>query len=367
MVTGTAWALEAVGGHDRPEADRGRVRVTRWTPRSDDAWGRLGEGTERVNLAQLPQWFTAIEQAYGHAPVYLQAEDAAGRRAVLPSFLVRHRLFGSVVASMPFLDAGGPCGASDELARVLVEALVAEAARLGAARVELRCTRPMDTSAPVMTDKVNLVLALPPAADALWRRLDGKVRNQVRKAERSGLAVEFGGAEKLDDFYRVFAVNMRDLGSPVHSTGFFAAVLEAFGPRARVGLVRKGAAPIGGLIALTFQDTVAVPWASSLREYRMLCPNMLLYWEAIRTACADGLRRFEFGRSSRDSGTYRFKRQWGGLEEPLFWYSVPIASRRGGGLGRLVGRESRLVRAWQRLPVALARRLGPRIRRYLIQ
>jgi FemAB-related protein (PEP-CTERM system-associated) len=268
---------------------------------------------------------------------------------------------------MPFLDAGGPCSASDDLARVVAAALVAEAARLGATRVELRCTSPMDLNVPAMTDKVDLVLPLPPAADALWRRLDGKVRNQVRKAERSGLAVEFGGAEKLEDFYRVFAINMRDLGSPVHSRGFFGAVFEAFGPRARVGLVRKGETPVGGLVALTFKDTVAVPWASSLREYFALCPNILLYWETIRTACADGLRRFDFGRSSRDSGTYRFKRQWGALEEPLFWYSLPIAPRRGGGLGGLVGRRSTLVRAWQRLPVALTRRLGPRIRRYLIQ
>ena len=55
------------------------------------------------------------------------------------------------------------------------------------------------------------------------------MRNQVRKAERAGLSVEFGEAEKLDEFYEFFAARMRDLGSPVHAREFFRATLEAFG------------------------------------------------------------------------------------------------------------------------------------------
>src|SRR5262249_10887988 len=123
----------------------------------------------------------------------------------------------------------------------------------------------------------------------------------------------------------------------------------------------------GGLVTIALNDRVTVPWATCLREFFPLCPNMLLYWEAVRAACAAGYRCFDFGRSSRDSGTYHFKRQWGAREEPLFWYRIPIAANRRrtprpNGCGRAC-----LVRAWQRLPLALTRRLGPRIRRYLIQ
>ena len=107
---------------------------------------------------------------------------------------------------------------------------------------------------------------------------------------------------------------MRDLGSPVHAREFFRATLEAFGDRARVALVRKGQTPIGGLVALAFKDVLAVPWASCAKEHFALCPNMLLYWETIRAGCMDGFRRFDFGRSTRGSGTYRFKRQWGAQE-----------------------------------------------------
>src|SRR6185369_10200078 len=130
-------------------------------------------------------------------------------------------------------------------------------------------------------------LAIPADADCLWHRLDKDVRYQVRKAERAGLAVEAGGAEQLASFYDVFAV------------------------RARVLLVRRGRTVIGGLMTIAFKDRLTVPWASCLKQYFSLCPNMLLYWEALRRACAGGFRRFDFGRSTRDSGTHRFKQQWG--------------------------------------------------------
>jgi CelD/BcsL family acetyltransferase involved in cellulose biosynthesis len=93
---------------------------------------------------------------------------------------------------------------------------------------------------------------------------------------------------------------------------------------------------------------------------------MLLYWRTIEAACADGFARFEFGRSTRDSGTWRFKKQWGAEEEPLFWYRIPIGAHRAESSGAGVSSDV-LVRMWQRLPLAITRQVGPHIRKYLIQ
>jgi lipid II:glycine glycyltransferase (peptidoglycan interpeptide bridge formation enzyme) len=94
---------------------------------------------------------------------------------------------------------------------------------------------------------------------------------------------------------------------------------------------------------------------------------MLLYWEALRRACVEGFRQFDFGRSSRDSGTYRFKAQWGAHEEPLFWYTIPTSTRL---VDTSVDRRTSvafLSRTWQHLPLSLTRQVGPRLRGYLIQ
>jgi serine/alanine adding enzyme len=347
---------------------RSDVRVFRATD-ADIAgpWGRAIGETSEAGLAHAPEWFTVIRSAYGHDPLYLSAEDGDGCRGVLPAFVVRRPVRGTVVSSMPFLDGGGPCSSSAALEDALVARVIEEARRLGAGAVEIRSGRRLGIAAEPMEHKVNLVLPLPPDATRLWQQFDGRVRNQVRKAERSGLSVEFGGAERLGDFYAIFATRMRELGSPVHAQRFFRAVFGAFGGRARVGVVRQGTTPIGSLIALAFKDTLVVPWASCLRRYVALCPNMLLYWETMRLGCAEGFRRFDFGRSTRDSGTYRFKRQWGAQEEPLFWYTIPL---RGRGRGTRPGARrgaALLTGSWRHLPLALTRSLGPHIRKYLTE
>ena len=296
-------------------------------PAAAGAWRRWVHELRDPHLAHSQEWAAVIHQAYGHEPLYLATDDGSGRAGVLPAFIVRRPFFGTAITSMPFLDGGGPCSSSTAVEDGLVESLITQARRLGARLIELRCNRRLNLPWEPAEHKVNLTLPLPSNAEQLSRQLDRSVRNQVRKAERSGLSVDFGGAEQLEAFYTILAIRMRELGSPVHDRAFFRAIVREFGAQARIAIVRKGTMPIGALLALGFRDTLTVPWASCLSEYRTLCSNMLLYWETIRTASVDGFRRFDFGRSSRGSGTYRFKRQWGAVESPLFWYTIPMHGR----------------------------------------
>ena len=341
------------------------VRVRRVQPDASDDWYHAAREQSCSHLAHSPEWAAVIREAYGHVPLYLAADDTHGGTGLLPAVIVERPLVGAVVTSMPFLDGGGPCSSSPAVSDVLVQHLVHEARSIGASAVELRSAHRLAIAAAPLEHKVNMVLPLPASTDTLWRQLDRGVRNQVRKAERAGLSVEFGGIEKVDAFYEIFAARMHDLGSPVHAPRFFHATVAAFGNRARVALVRKDRTPVGGLIALAFKDTLAVPWASCAREHFALCPNMLLYWETIRTGCLEGFARFDFGRSTRGSGTHHFKHQWGALEQPLYWYTIPI------GCSRVARGESRaaacLTGLWQRLPLTVTRRVGPRVRKYLVQ
>jgi FemAB-related protein (PEP-CTERM system-associated) len=324
-------------------------------------------GQERgATLAHAPEWYAVIRRAYGHDPLYYAGEDAQGQRGLLPAFVVRRPLFGTVVTSMPFLDGGGPMTSSPVLAGQLLDHLIAAAGRLGARDVEIRCTTRLAVPVQPAQHKVLLVLDLPADPDRMWRQLDKDVRNQVRRAERCGLSVVAGRIEHVSDFYSVLAARMRDLGSPLHAFAFIRAAAEAFGDRARIVLVRRGATTVGGLMAIAFGDALVVPWAACLKEYFPLRPNMLLYWETIRFACAEGFRRFDFGRSTIRSGTYYFKRQWGAEEQPLFWYTIPVrACAR--PPGTLPGASDAIARLWRRLPIAVTRRLGPPIRKYLTE
>jgi FemAB-related protein (PEP-CTERM system-associated) len=266
---------------------------------------------------------------------------------------------------MPFLDSGGVCADNHEVAKALVSESESIGRVAGSATIELRQTAPMSGLTAPRQDKVTMMLDLTPGETGIWKGLPAKVRNQVRKAEKSGLSTIVGGQELLEDFYRVFVVNMRDLGSPVHSLTFFSSIAVEFGSQLRVRLVLDGNKIVGGLISLCFKDTVSVPWASALREYFPKCPNNLLYWQEIQDSCVRGFKSFDFGRSSVGSGTYEFKRQWGARAVPLYWYVLADNPGSGNTIDGTSLKYRLLREVWQRLPLGVTAALGPRIRKYL--
>jgi serine/alanine adding enzyme len=92
---------------------------------------------------------------------------------------------------------------------------------------------------------------------------------------------------------------------------------------------------------------------------------MLLYWAMLEYACEQGYKKFDFGRSTVDEGTYRFKEQWGAKPVPLYWYRFGRDGQVGSGAatnGRMMSRASEY---WKRLPVPVSRVLGPKIRQYI--
>jgi FemAB-related protein (PEP-CTERM system-associated) len=306
-------------------------------------------------------WGSVFRLTFGHETDRIVAREDGRIVGVLPVVTLKSWLFGRFLVSLPFVNYGGVLAASDAARRALLD----EASRLAAARglrhVELRHRSPQFPDLPARRHKVAMTLALPADAAALWEQFDRKVRNQIRKAEKSGLTVETGGAGLVGDFYRVFARNMRDLGTPVYPRRLFDEVLSAFPEAARVFLVRLGRRPVAGAMALEHRGTLEVPWASSLREHASRCPNHLLYWAAIRHAIARGCTTFDFGRSTPDGGTYRFKHQWGARPQPLAWEYLLREDRALPDQGPTNPRFSLAIAAWKRLPMAVANAIGPAI------
>jgi serine/alanine adding enzyme len=80
----------------------------------------------------------------------------------------------------------------------------------------------------------------------------------------------------------------------------------------------------------------------------------------MRWGISNGYRIFDFGRSSKGTGTYEAKRQWGADVVQLYWHYHPESA---GPPTEAIKRLAWAPRLWQRLPVPVANALGPRIRR----
>jgi FemAB-related protein (PEP-CTERM system-associated) len=322
-----------------------------------------------------------IRDTYGHKSYNLLAEDrekreAHGIRGVLPLVHIKSLLFGNTLVSMPFLNYGGLL-ADDERRKSCFLRRQETGAPIGGWQhgtqahlsdfldewsgydgVEGRCcTEPI-------THKVRMLLDLPESSAKLFESFKSKLRSQIRKPQKEGLVAHIGGAELLDDYYQVFSINMRDLGSPVHSKKLFENILREFGGSIRLGIVKyKEAATAAGLI-FCFRDTVEIIWASSLKSFNNLSPNMLLYWSFLEYVTDAGYRHFDFGRSTPNEGTYRFKEQWGAKPYTLYWYEQ--GTQRESGKLVNVGAHRYRHKAeeyWQLMPLSIANLLGPLIRK----
>jgi serine/alanine adding enzyme len=324
-------------------------------------WDAFVQAHPEATGYHLWGWRDIFEGTFGHEAAYLAAVEPAGGTIVgiLPVVSMKSMLFGRFGVSLPFLNYGGVVARDEAVARALLD----EAIRIAQARrwkhLEIRHLDQRFTDLAPKRHKVAMYLQLAADEAKQWEAIDRKVRNQVRKAQKSNFTTAVGGAELVGEFYEVFARNMRDLGTPVYARRLFEDVARLFPQHVKLYVVRDKTTPIAASLTFGWRTMVEVPWASSLKEFRSQCPNMLLYWEMLRTALTDGHRTFDFGRSTPDEGTYHFKRQWGAEPRPMCWeYWLPA----GQTLPDQSPKNPKFTAAislWQRLPLAVTTRLGP--------
>ena len=314
-------------------------------------------------------WPRAVAELFGLQSYYLAALGSDGGIAgVLPLVRQKSWLLGDRLTSLPYFNYGGALGDTPAIRSALMQSAAGLGRELGVGQIECRDVEAPDCGWRLRSDKVTMVLGLPPTVDALMKQFGSKLRSQVKRAAREQPELRIGGAELLDDFYVAFCEVMRDLGTPVYPRRFFATLLGAVPEACTLVSVRIGGVPMGAAFLVQHRETMEIPWAATTAAGKPRAVNMMLYAEVLKLAVERGLRRFDFGRSTVDSGPYRFKQQWGAQPVPLQWsvYS-PRDTRHAasgvdaGGAPGSGGLMARATTIWSRLPLGIANRLGPLI------
>lgn len=326
-------------------------------------WDSFVSARPRASVYLQSGWATIATQVFAHQAYFVEARDENGvLTGVLP--LVHQRTFlGNFLTSVAFFNYGGAFGDTSDVVGRLMRQARQLAQDLGCSYLELRDSEARDGEWIVRTDKVAMLLSLPTTFEELSKQLGSKLRSQVRRAERESPSVRVGSAELIDDFYKVFAENMRDLGTPVFPKRFFSAVMAMYPQKCRLVVVyRKGAAAAAGLVVI-HEDRAEIPWASCSRDAKSAGFNMKLYWEVLKLVIDAHCSVFDFGRSTINAGTYHFKRQWGAQASQLYWHRWE--RRNGVSSPESARAETKAMRyavaVWKRLPVGIANALGPLI------
>ncbi len=318
-------------------------------------------------------WGNAVTQAYGHKIYYLMARRDGGLVGILPLVHLKFACFINELVALPFCDVGYCLSTDSNVEQKLLTGAQRLSQELKIRNIQLRGQLLYSdiNSLPSFTQlesrKSRMLLYLPESSETLFMGFKAKLRSQVRKAEKNGVVFRWAGKDGIDSFYSIFCNNMRDLGSPVHSRKFFAAIMDHFGEKARIGVAEYEGKCISAGLILSLNEQTSIPWASSLRKYNNLASNMLMYWNFLKYAVDSGKKLFDFGRSTDNEGTFHFKSQWGAEPFPLIWYSSrPNCSQRSTTKMHIkLFQQERAAKIWKILPVPIANCVGPQLRKYI--
>lgn len=329
--------------------------------RNRESWEAYVETAVPESLYHRWVWREVIEDTFGHQPYYLTAVENNTVRGILPLVWIRSRLFGNSLISIPFFSYGGVVADTEQARRTLLAGAEDLGRELGARHIELRQGDQSDISWPMASSKVTMEIQLPATVDDYCKRLSTSRQKKIRYGLKRGLRAEWGGLEAVPIFYKIFATNMRNLGTPVYPSAFFENQMRSLREKIRILSLWDGAKPVAASFVTAHRNTLELPWAASLPESRRKEAPMIMYWTLIEKAIEERFHKIDLGRCSPGSGTYEFKRHWNPLERPLHWYywlganaSIPRP--------RPENRGFRFAtKVWKRLPLVVANGLGPRL------
>ena len=339
---------------DVVELDRGREVA--W----DDFVCAHPEGTFFHRAA----WRGVIERSFGHPTYYLCVDRGGAIAGVLPLVHVRSRLFGDSLVSTAFCVYGGPL-TIDPTVRAALDARAEALARdLGVDALIYRSRAP---SRPdwAQQDQIYATFrkALDPDPERNLLAIPRKQRAVVRQAMRRGLDART--EESPDNQFDLYALSLRNLGTPGFPRRYFRELCRAFGGDCECLVVYHQGKPVSGVLSFYFRDEVLPYYGGGAPAARALGAADYMYWDLMRRAALRGLRIFDFGRSKVGTGAFAFKKNWGFTPQPLVYeYYLP----RGGAIPELNPLNPKyrfIIELWKRLPLPLANTIGPRLSRSL--
>lgn len=355
-----------------------RKSCFRW----DDA---LPELDPNLSFYHRTSVLRSLESSLKHKNLSVMIEDVSSGKivGVLPLFLIESKIFGNYITSTPAFNYGGfrvhtgNAKNDEKVIELLFSYAIQQATILSASYVQFRdsvCNKNFTNSNyggnwTTSTEKVNMILTLPKSMSEIGsgnakkrQKLKSQASLAVRKAQEAGEIVRqsFGGVELLDAFYSVFSTHMRDLGTPVYSKDWFKSLLLDNPGVATLTVAYINEKPMACGFLFNHQNgTCSIPWASALYASNPYSLNTYLYWNILDWAIKNGASHFDFGRSSIDSGTFLFKKQWGAEPQQCYWlkWSRDIGCEK--DLSPSNSKFDVAIKVWQRLPLWLTNRLGP--------
>ena len=347
------------------ETTRSVLNIRPYVPADAARWDSFVGSQASASICHTRGWQRVVEQTWKHRQQSLYAERDGKICGVLPLFEVKG-WFGSMLVSTPNGVYGGVVAKDAASRQALIEAAKSLAVERQVDYLELRDAQPNDSAANepgFLEQPLYVSFERPIVADEteLRNSFPGDVRRMIRLAEKHGLTSSLGREEFLDEFYELYAANVRRLGTPVFPKTLFAAFLREFPDSSDILLIRHQRRAVAAAMSFYFRDTVMPYYSGSNPEFYRSGVNNFLYWELMRLSAARGFTRFDFGRSKLGTGACEFKRGWRMTERNLPYKFYLVRSAQMPNLNPTNPKFNLMIETWKHLPLWLTKLVGPRI------
>ncbi len=333
---------------------------------SDPRWGDFVTRQPSATPFHHPDWGGLIASCYGFRAFAVATSDATGEiRAGLPVIEVRHLRGEPKWVTLPFTDYCPPLVPAPQEEIDLLGALQRASKAAGIRRVEVRA--PLEGASSVSRGALRHVIALEGDPAAVHARFHRSVRKNILRAGERGVTIRRAERPEdlVDTFYRLHLRTRRRFGVPVQPRRFFRMLWESM---IRTGLgsvfiAEESARPVAAEVLLSWNGTAISKYSASDERAWSLRANSLITWHLIKTACEQGSRWFDFGRTDAgNEGLRAFKQSWGAAEQPLVYGTFGVSSEPAAARDGMA--DHLLASVIRHGPLVLCRAAGEALYRY---
>lgn len=311
----------------------------------------------------LSGWESVFQQAFNHRTHYIGVYSNQELRGVLPLVHVKSILFGNYLSSLPFCSNCGVLASDNEAYKVLIKYATQLCQQNKVDYLELRNQGKVEENWPTKDLYVGFKKEIFDDEDKNFNSIPRKQRAVIRKAIGDQLISK--EEDSVDPFYFAYSTSVRNLGTPVFSKKYFKILQDVFSEDCKILSIYKDEQILSSVMSFYFKDEVLPYYGGGISMARNFRANDFMYWELMRRSASQGIGVFDFGRSKVDSGSYRFKKHWGFVPEPLYYQYKLFNGSKLPNLSPTNPKYKLLINLWGRMPLALANSLGPFISRYL--
>ncbi|WP_375750127.1 FemAB family XrtA/PEP-CTERM system-associated protein [Vibrio sp. HN007] len=342
------------------------LKIRKINDQDFSAWDDYVDAHFQGSFFHLTGWIKVIKDSFNHKQHYLMATQDDKVVGVLPLVEQKSRIFGHALVSTPFCVYGGVLSDNDDIAQSLEQEAYDLGCSLNVDYIELRDRQPRATNGVWQSHCHHTTFSclLGDDSEQILTSVKRKQRAVIRHSLKNGL--NWDNQDNPELCYDVYAESVRNLGTPVFNKKLFTSLKDVFGDKCETLVVKDDEGrPVSSVLSFYYKDEVLPYYGGGIFDARALKSNDFMYYQLMCLAKQKGKRRFDFGRSKNDSGSYKYKKNWGMEEEKLHYRIALIDSKELPNLSPNNPKYKFFINVWQKMPLGLSRIVGPHLSKYL--